>query len=308
LLNQKAAIGRSLSLISRFSISCWLIIYQQFSFLNQTVRQVINIQTVIVNNEEFEVRLSGSAWQAWETLGAVDGTIEIKARSVQKPERTMTGLIHGNLAREFSYAPFIVTISLQQISKILTDALAEWISNRSSLDPEIINCPDQYCIRNDAQWGIGNCAVPFTRAPLYAGEAQETLNAVFELMSNSGMQDWPLEVSDPDRLEEFCAFYDRDNRPLVKFDTMQLALYSYDARVRSTVAISEAVSEWFDRTLHRDFALHGNTVAYWARLERESDDPEFSLPDPEFVFGISGQLRRIWDRSLIPIEIHWNSI
>jgi hypothetical protein len=98
-----------------------------------------------------------------------------------------------------------------------------------------------------------------------------------------------------------------DNHPLVKFDTMQLALYSYDDRVRSTVAITEAVSAWFDRTLQRDFALHGNTIAYWSILDRESDDPEFSLPDPEFVFGISGQLRRIWERSLIPTEIHWNS-
>ncbi len=267
---------------------------------------MINTQTVIVNNEEFEVTVSGSAWQVCETLGAVDGTIEIKARSVQKPEKTITGLIHGNLAREFPHAPFIVTISLHQISKILADALAEWILNRSSLDPETIHCPDHYRIHNDARWGIKNCAVPFTRAPRYAGEAQATLNAEFELMSNSGMQDWPLEVSDPDRLEEFCAFYDQDIHPLVKFDTMQIALYSYDASVRSTVAISESVSEWFDRTLGRDFALHGNTIAYWARLERESDDPEFSLPDPEFVFRISGQLRQIWDRSLVPIEIYWN--
>lgn len=267
-----------------------------------------NTETVVANNEEFGVTLSGCAWQICETLDAVDSTIEIEARSVQKPERTVTGLIHGNLFREFLHNPFVVKISLQQISRILTDALAEWTLNKSSLDPETIHCLDQYRICNDARWGIENCAVPFTRAPLYAGKAQENLDAEFELMSNSGMQDWPLGVSDPDRLEEFCAFYDQDNHLLVKFDTMQLALYSYDARVRSTVAISEAVSEWFDRTLHRDFALHGNTVAYWARLERESDDPEFRLPDPEFVFGISGQLRRIWDRSLIPIEIHWNSM
>ena len=193
---------------------------------------MINTQAVIINNEEFEVTVSGSAWQVCETLGAVDGTIEIKARSVQKPEKTITGLIHGNLFRDFSHAPFIVTISLHQISKILTDALAEWTPSRSSLDPEIIHYPDHYRICNDVRWGIKKCAVPFTRAPLHAGEAQATLNAEFELISNFGMQDWPLEVSDPDRLEEFCAFYDQNSHPLVKFDTMQLALYSYDCRVR----------------------------------------------------------------------------
>jgi hypothetical protein len=266
---------------------------------------MVNTQTVIVDREEFEVTLSGSAWQTCETLGAVDSTIEIKARSVQKPKKTITGLIHGNLSRELPHAPFIVMISLNQINEMIVDALATWSTENDS-NHEISYYSDLFRICDDARWGIKNCAVPFTRAPLYAGEAQATLNAEFDLMSNSGMQDWPLEVSDPDRLEEFCAFYDQDNHPLVKFDTMQLALYSYDARVRSTVAISEAVSEWFDRTLARDFALHGNTIAYWARLERESDDPEFSLPDPEFVFRISGQLRQIWDRSLVPIEIYWN--
>jgi hypothetical protein len=168
-----------------------------------------NTQTFIVNNEEFEVTLSGSAWQTCETLSAVDGTIEIKARSVQKPIKTIIGIINGNLSRKFPCAPFIVTISLQQINEILTDALATWETNSSSSDPEIIHSPDQYRV-GDARWRMENCAIPFTRAPLYAGEAMETLDAEFNLNSSDGMQDWPLEVSDPDRLEKFCAFYDQD--------------------------------------------------------------------------------------------------
>jgi hypothetical protein len=266
-----------------------------------------NTKSALVNNEEFEVTVSGSAWQTCETLRTVDGTIEIKAYSVQKPNRTIIGIVNGHLSRESPCAPFIVTISLSQINEIITDALATRTTNMSSSSPKIIHCLDQYHVY-DARWGMENCAIPFTHSPLCAGQAMETLNAEFNLNSSSGMQDWPLEVSDPDRLEEFCAFYDQDIHPLVKFDTMQLALYSYDGRVRSAITISADVSEWFDRTLQRDFALHGNTIAYWARLDRESDDPEFSLPDPDFVFGISGQLRRIWDRSLIPIEIHWNSM
>ncbi len=266
---------------------------------------MINTQSVVVNNEEFEVILSGSAWQTCEALSAVDGTIEIKAHSVEKPNRTIIGIINGHLSREFPCASFVVTISLSQISEIITGALAAWTTNRSSSAPEIIHRPDQHRVQ-DARWRMENCVVPFTSSPLYAGQAMKTLDAEFNLNSSSGMQDWPLEVSDPDRLEEFCAFYDQDIHPFVKFDTMQLALYSYDDRVRSTVTISADVSEWFDRTLQRDFALHGNTLAYWAALERESDDPEFNFPDPEFVFGISGQLRRIWERSLVPIEIHWN--
>lgn len=56
----------------------------------------------------------------------------------------------------------------------------------------------------------------------------------------------------------------------------------------------------------RDFALHGNTVAYWAALEREADDPELAVPDPEFVFRISGLLRRVWEDSLVPIHLDWS--
>jgi hypothetical protein len=95
---------------------------------------------------------------------------------------------------------------------------------------------------------------------------------------------------------------------------MQLALFSYDDYLRYSlfsdrkrIQLDKTLSEWFDLTLSRNFALHGNTIAYWATLDRESNDPELSITDPQFVFAISGKLRRIWDNSLIPINIHWDA-
>ncbi|NJR32293.1 MAG: hypothetical protein HC778_04880 [Chamaesiphon sp. CSU_1_12] len=86
---------------------------------------------------------------------------------------------------------------------------------------------------------------------------------------------------------------------------MRYSLSSYGKQTQ----LDETLSEWFDRTLRRDFALHGNTIAhYWAALDRESNDPELSLIDPEFVCPISGQLRRIWDDSLISIDIYWDAL
>jgi hypothetical protein len=157
-----------------------------------------------------------------------------------------------------------------------------------------------------------DCFVAQTHASEYAGGAKEILETELKLVSSQWMQDWPLEVSDSSRVEEFCNFYDRTTDLLVKFDTMQLALFSYEDLVRLSnvnwTQINESLSEWFDLRLRRDFALHGNTIAYWAALDRESNDPELSSTDPEFVFPMSGQLRRIWDDSLIPIDIYWDSL
>lgn len=112
------------------------------------------------------------------------------------------------------------------------------------------------------------------------------------------MQDWPLEVSDPERVQAFMAFYDEVDDPDVRFDVMQLALFSYDERPES-----RSLSDWFQRTLRRDFALHGHTVADWAALEREPEDPELQRSDPEFVFRISGMLRGVWEDSLSPVVV-----
>jgi hypothetical protein len=79
---------------------------------------------------------------------------------------------------------------------------------------------------------------------------------------------------------------------------MQLALFSY-----AECADKPRWAGWFKTTLLRDFALHGHTVAYWASLDREADDPELRREDPELVFSISGWLRDIWEQSLFSVDV-----
>jgi hypothetical protein len=112
------------------------------------------------------------------------------------------------------------------------------------------------------------------------------------------MQDWPLEVSDSARLGEFCDYYDEAIDALVRFDTMQLALFSLDHHPDL-----DGWSPWFRETLRRDFALHGHTVAYWAALDREADDPELRCDEPEYVFPISSLMRDVWEDSLVPVPV-----
>jgi hypothetical protein len=271
----------------------------------------INSQIVRVNDEEFEVTLSGKAWQACDKIDSVDGTIEIKAHSIQRPDLKFLGLIHGHLSRVLQSSFFAVEISLKQVVEMLEYALCEWMEEEisDSLDYR----PEYYRIE-DARWRMEDCCIPQTHSPHYRGGAMDTLEVELNLGSSWGMQDWPLEVSDYNRVEEFCAFYDRTIDPNIKFSTMQLALFSYDDRLRylpfskgDRTQVDNNLAEWFDRTLRRDFALHGNTIAhYWAELDRDRNDPEFKLIDPEFICAISGQLRRIWEDSLIPIDLYWN--
>lgn len=82
------------------------------------------LRLVRVANEDFDVTVRGSAWQAHEALDAVDGTIEIEARSVQRPGRSVVGLLHGHLSRTFPGGPFAVTISSRQVSEIVEGALS----------------------------------------------------------------------------------------------------------------------------------------------------------------------------------------
>ncbi len=142
------------------------------------------------------------------------------------------------------------------------------------------------------------CPVRETDAPQYAGRAREVLEARFDLKRDPRMQDWELEVCDPDRIGEYLTFYDQHVDPAVRFDTMAIALVAYD-EARDPLAWAP----WFERTLRRDFALHGHSVAYWAALDRDARDPELRRQSSESVFRISGKLREIWESSLVPIEL-----
>lgn len=259
-------------------------------------------RTVRVSGGDFDVAFRGRAWQTCDTLDAVDGTIEMEARSAHRPERMVTGLIHGNLSRAFPGGPFVAAVRPDQVGEVLEYALSEWAKEEVS-GPVYVPHPERYRV-TDARYLMRDCCVPHTRAPRYAGGGARVLEAKLGFGREPWMQDWPLEVCDSARVEELCTFYEQESDPIVRFDTMRLALFSYDERPRLDVALSR----WFEHTLRRDFALHGHTVEYWAALEREHDDPELALPEPDLVFRISGLLRRVWEDSLVPIDLCWRPL
>lgn len=250
---------------------------------------------ILVDDQPYSCSLRGHAWQRADDLLAVDGTIEIEieieveaeARSPLGSAPSAVAIVHGRLERASPDRPFIVPVAPEQIGQIIAYAREERAGERRARLRII-----------EARWVMTECPIPHTSAPQYPGKAEDVLESRLALGSAEWMQDWPLEVSDSSRIAEFCAFYDEVSDPLVRFDVMQLALFSYDE-----LPEKHTWSEWFRTRLRRDFALHGHTIAYWATLDREADDPELRRSDPESVFTISGLLREIWEASLSPVDV-----
>lgn len=256
------------------------------------------VKSIQVEQVAFKVTVSGRAWQPFEALTAVDATLEFDAQAVDGPGPPILLLIHGQIERKGPKGVFRVPLHVGEIRDLLSSALLEL----AQLD-RVAHAPYGENLRYrilDARGRLKDCPLPETTARLDAGGASDILERELCLGSKPWMQDWPIEVSDPTRLTEFRNYYDQQTDPLVLFDTMQLALASFE-----DAADDEVASRWFDRTLCRDFPLHGHTVAYWAALDREQDDPGLRSSDPEAVFAISRLLRDVWERSLLPIDVAW---
>lgn len=186
---------------------------------------------VWVHDREFVCSLRGDAWQAADALLAVDGTVEIEARSVHQDGPDVLGLIHGRLVRPSLDTAFTVPLSLEEIGQLVRDAQAS--AGEAAFDAQASDRERVRIRAPDARFRIPGCRIPVTAAPTYPGDAWDVLESRFALGSADWMQDWPLEVSDPERVEAFTSFYDEVDDPAVRFDVMQLALFSYEERVES---------------------------------------------------------------------------
>lgn len=104
--------------------------------------------------------------------------------------------------------------------------------------------------------------------------AIDTLARRFGLPNDPGMQDWPWQVADAGRLDEFLAAYedeglDEDER----FTLMEIMLQSFE-----DLGQSIGFDPRWHRTLEildRNIDLHANTVWYWSALENDDADDQW---------------------------------
>lgn len=121
-------------------------------------------------------------------------------------------------------------------------------------------------------------------------KARRHLAVIFDLPYTSQMQDWEVEVSNPDRIREFIKTYEDgglDENEL--FVLMNLIIASFDEAEQD----SFANPEWLRarELLLRDCELHAWTIWYWSDLAAALS---------ETPFQVTRHMRPIWER-VVPV-------
>jgi hypothetical protein len=106
-------------------------------------------------DEDFECEVRAHAWQAARRLVAVDGTVELAARSTVSPARRVLGFIHGRLERPSVFEPFVIPVGAAEFDALLAKAREEW-EGEEGVRP--LRLPE-------ARWCMAECPVPTPTRP-----------------------------------------------------------------------------------------------------------------------------------------------
>ena len=96
------------------------------------------------------------------------------------------------------------------------------------------------------------------------------------LPNEPNMQDWPWEVSDANRLDEFLAVYrEKSLSDDERFTVMETIIQSFDDLGESIVT----GPRWLDAMalLDRNIDLHASSVWYWSSLENDNVDEQWTV-------------------------------
>lgn len=116
--------------------------------------------------------------------------------------------------------------------------------------------------------------------------ARRALAKRLGLHYDDAMQDWEREVADAERFDDLLRVYSRDDLSSDELGSLMEMLIQCAEDLHGTPAGPAAWSAIEPWLISRR-ALHGGTIAYWAR-EDESE--------PESLFGVSGAMRRVRKR------------
>ncbi len=86
------------------------------------------------------------------------------------------------------------------------------------------------------------------------------------------MQDWPLEVADSDRIEEFLAHYQKEGAPERRLAIAALLAASLD----EAFSVAAPPKQLLDR-LGPVFKAYPDLVEYWSCPDAHTDDEMFAI-------------------------------
>jgi hypothetical protein len=108
-------------------------------------------------------------------------------------------------------------------------------------------------------------------------EAIKRLNTLLSLPYRNGMQDWDVDLADPNRVQEFCDVYEREHLdPHEKQALMALIIASYNDYLEDR---GNEASLWnkIAASLRKDCDLHKSTMLYWLCGDNEEQIGEFAI-------------------------------
>lgn len=116
------------------------------------------------------------------------------------------------------------------------------------------------------------------RYPISA--SREKLAGLFRLENRPEMQDWEVEVADPNRITEFLNAYEAsDLSDDDRFLLMSLIIASFDDAGESDGEKPFSGKEWEKtrKLLIRDCKLHASTLWYWSSWGTAVEDAAFTV-------------------------------
>jgi hypothetical protein len=117
------------------------------------------------------------------------------------------------------------------------------------------------------------------------------VNGRFDLMDDPLNQDWPLEVSNGKRVEEFLDAYDQEPwNDDERYAVMELILYSYEDCLHREEQENSLLRDRLRPILLRDFELHRPTIEYWCCFNLSPEEAEI----PDYLFRPTPLLRSVW--------------
>src|SRR2546430_1857474 len=101
-----------------------------------------------------------------------------------------------------------------------------------------------------------------------AGAVAKTVGVAYE----PWMQDWPIEVADPDRIAEFLSHYEKEENPKRRLAIAELIVASLD----DAVALTEPSKEVLDRA-GGILKLYPHIIEYWSCPDAHTDEEMFHI-------------------------------
>ncbi len=117
--------------------------------------------------------------------------------------------------------------------------------------------------------------------------AMDKLNRVLQLLDEPWIQDWDIQLADPNRVEEFCQLYSQLNDEDEKFALMTLIIASLEENLQAK-GNDENLLEVVKSLLDSSFDLHKDTIEYWC---------EFEENDPDHYWKVTPILRTVWQEN-----------